>query len=115
MYISTAKKRLITVIDKEKDHMQFLKKTKDIVKSLKIKIIIFFIIDIVLMCAFWYYVSAFCDVYQKTQMPWLEGSLVIFVFCLMLQALYAVLITSLRYLGLKCKLSCFYTISKYML
>ena len=115
MYISTAKKRFITVIDKEKDHMQFLKKTKDIVKSLKIKIIIFFIIDIVLMCAFWYYVSAFCAVYQKTQMPWLEGSLVTFVFCLMLQALYAVLITSLRYLGLKCKLSCFYTISKYML
>ena len=67
------------------------------------------------MCAFWYYVSALCAVYQKTQMPWLEGSLVTFVFCLMLQALSAVLITSLRYLGLKCKLSCFYTISKYML
>lgn len=115
MSITSTKKRFLTVISKEKDHNVFLKKTKQIVSSMKCKLIVFFIMNLILMFAFWYYVSAFCAVYQKTQNSWLEGSLITFLFCLILQALYALFITCLRYMGLKCKISCCYTISKYML
>lgn len=115
MYLSTTKKRFLTVIEKEKDHNVFLTKIKKIVTNLKIKLTVFLIVNLILMFAFWYYVSAFCAVYQKTQMPWLESSLITFAFCIILQTLYALLITTFRYMGLRCKISCFYTVSKYML
>ena len=67
------------------------------------------------MCAFWYYISAFCSVYQKTQVPWLEGCAITFAFCVILQVFYSMLITFVRYIGLKCKISCFYTLSTYLI
>ena len=75
----------------------------------------FFITNIIIMGMFWYYISACCAVYQKTQVPWLEGCLITFVFCVIFQIIYALFITLFRYMGLKCKISCCYTLSTYLL
>ena len=45
-----------------------------ILKKFKIKIIILTIIEFSLMLFFWYYVTAFCHVYNKTQYSWLFDS-----------------------------------------
>ena len=115
MYLTNAKKRFKVAIDTQKDPTQFIARTKKIISQLKCKIIGFFITSIILMGLFWYYISAFCAVYQKTQVPWLEGCLITFVFCVILQIIYALLITMFRYMGLKCKISCCYTLSTYLL
>ena len=114
-FITTNKKRFKTIIDKEEDPKIFLQKTKKIVRSLKCKIVSFLIINFILMSFFWYYVSAFCAVYQKTQKDYLIGSSITILLCLIFQALYSLLITIFRYIGLKCKCSCLYTCSKYFL
>ena len=89
--------------------------TKQIIKNLKCKMIGFFITNIIIMGMFWYYISAFCAVYQKTQVPWLEGCFISFIFCVLFQMIYALFITAIRYIGLKCKISCFYTLSTYLI
>ena len=115
LYLTNSKKRFKTAIDTEKEPAPFIKKTKEIISSLRCKMISFFIINLILMCAFWYYISAFCSVYQKTQVPWLEGCAITFAFCVILQVFYSMLITFVRYIGLKCKISCFYTLSTYLI
>ena len=115
MYLTSAKKRFKVAIETQKDPAEFIKRTKKIISQLKCKIIGFFITSIILMGLFWYYISAFCAVYQKTQVPWLEGCLITFVFCVIFQIIYALFITLFRYMGLKCKISCCYTLSTYLL
>ena len=39
--------------------------------TLKYKIIIYLIIEFFFMLIFWYFVTAFCEVYEKTQISWM--------------------------------------------
>ena len=39
------------------------------------RVIIFIIIEFILMLFFWYFVTAFCHVYNATQISWLWDSL----------------------------------------
>ena len=57
-------------------------KTKiiNILKCLKIKIIIFFVLELILMLFFLYYISNFCHVYQKTQISWIYDILLSYFF-----------------------------------
>ena len=112
-YATSSRKRFETLMKKEKDHKKFLRESNKIISSMKKKLITFVIIGTVLIAFFWYYISAFCDVYQKTQIPWLVGSLITFVFCIVMQSILALIITLFRYIGLKCHISCFYTLSTY--
>ena len=115
MYLTSAQKRFKVAIETQKDPNKFISVTKQIIKNLKCKMIGFFITNIIIMGMFLYYISAFCAVYQKTQVPWLEGCLISFIFCVLFQMIYALFITAIRYFGLKCKISCFYTLSTYLI
>ena len=50
------------------------KKIEKLLKRLKIKIIFFIILEIILLLFFWYFITAFCHVYAKTQISWLWDS-----------------------------------------
>ena len=54
---------------------EILSKIIEILKTLKIKNIIFIIVEFLLMCFFSYYIMAFCAVYKGTQLSWLCDSL----------------------------------------
>ena len=56
-----------------------LKKLKYIFKILKIKIIFYIIIEYFLMLFFFYFVTAFCEVYKNTQISWIIDSIVSFI------------------------------------
>ena len=76
MVFAFSRRRFMTVIEEEKDHELFLKRTHKVMRCLKIRLVIFVVLDVILMLAFWYYVSAFGAVYQKSQIPLLIGMLI---------------------------------------
>ena len=45
-----------------------------IFKCLKIKIIIYIILEFLILLFFFYYITAFCEVYKETQMSWIFDS-----------------------------------------
>ena len=47
------------------------KKIAKILKCLKIKIIIFFVLEFILQLFFLYYITIFCSIYKKTQISWM--------------------------------------------
>jgi hypothetical protein len=66
------KNKQYTVTDKRKK--EILNEIDKILKKNKIKIIILIVIEFLLMLFFWYYVTAFCHVYNSTQYSWLFDS-----------------------------------------
>ena len=65
----------ILSIKKEKNLFSATNKTKIIIKQLKIKFIIFFILNIILNLFFWYFISCFCAVYINTQILLIKDTL----------------------------------------
>ena len=57
----------ILKIKKEKKLVNAKKKSKDTIKCLYIKFLIFFILGFCLMTYFWYFITCFCAVYTNTQ------------------------------------------------
>ena len=55
------------ISEKHLDFTNSQTKSNQIKKSLKIKLIIFFILSSLLMIFFWYFISCFCGVYINTQ------------------------------------------------
>ena len=66
-------------VDKDKK-IVIKTKIRDILKCLKIKIIIFFSIELILMLFFLYYITVFCEVYKKTQISWIYDILISYLF-----------------------------------
>ena len=54
-------------------------KISNILKSLKIKILKFTIIEIIILLFFTYYIGVFCAVYKSTQNSWLLDSFISFI------------------------------------
>ena len=52
-------------------------------KCMKIKFAIFFILNFVLLCLFWYYLTCFNAIYQNTQIYLLENTFISFAFSLL--------------------------------
>ena len=55
----------------ENTKKEIQKKIDSILRCLKIKIICFIILEIIFMLFFFYYATAFCQVYQSTQVSWI--------------------------------------------
>jgi hypothetical protein len=53
----------------------FIERLYKIFKNLKIKIICYIVIEFLILIFFFYYVTGFCIVYQKTQIDWLIDSI----------------------------------------
>ena len=58
------------------------KKFNNLLKILKIKFTLFFILDFILLFLFWYYVTCFCGIYRNTQIHLLKDSLSSFIISL---------------------------------
>ena len=76
------------------------KKIIDIIECIKRKLIIFFISTFILFLIFWYFISAFCAVYQNTQIIFLKESAISFGVALLDPFVSYGLIVSLRKISL---------------
>ena len=64
-------KKYIVSDERKKEIIEEIEK---ILKIYKIKVVIFIIIEQILIIFFWYYVTAFCHVYNSTQKSWIIDS-----------------------------------------
>ena len=71
-YFSLSEKSILE-LRKEKSILNIV--SEKIEQSLKIKLIIYFIISFLFMGFFWYYISSFCAVYNNTQIILLKNTL----------------------------------------
>ena len=79
-------------------------------KILKIKIIIFFLLDSIIHLFFSYYMIAFCEVYKNTQINWFTDSISSTFLSFFAQILTSFILTILYKISLKCKCCLFYKI-----
>jgi hypothetical protein len=75
--LSLSEKQILS-IKQEKDLSNIKQNSKKILKCLKIKISIFFILSFLFMLFFWYFISCFCAVYKNTQIILITDTLISF-------------------------------------
>ena len=76
-----------------------------------IKIIFFFLFTLILFGFYWYLVSAFCAVYQNTQIIFIKDSLFSFLLGLLYPFVLYLFPAALRILSFKTELKCLYKLS----
>ena len=89
-----------------------------IMNCLRIKIMIFFVFSFILLLFYWYFISAFCAVYQNTQIIFIKDSMISFFTSMIDPFIIYAGTTILRNISLsKCfnkKLSLLYSISQFL-
>ena len=78
--LSLSEKNILSIKQESKD---IDNKIVLVLKHLKIKIIIFFILNFLLLLLFWYYISCFCAIYKNTQIHLIKDTLISFGFYLL--------------------------------
>ena len=99
---------------KTKKNMDILEEIKKIFKCLKLKIIIFLVIEGLLMLFFFYYVTAFCHVYSSTQTSWLLDSLTSYGISLLTAFALSFIMSIVYKIAVKCKCKVLYKITLFI-
>ena len=94
-----------------KKNMDIIKEIKKILKCLKLKITIFLIFENLLMIFFFYYVTAFCHVYNSTQTSWLLDSLTSYGISLLTAFAVSFLMSVIYEISINCKCKILYKIT----
>ena len=88
------------------------KKFNNLLKLLKVKFILFFIINISLLFLFWYYVTCFCGIYRNTQIHLLKDFLCSFITSIIIPFFYYLIPGVFRIYAIKKKHKMLYKFSK---
>ena len=86
----------------------------NILKSIKIKLAIFFIFTSIFLFFYWYTITSFCAVYKNTQITFMKDSLLSFLLGNLYPFIIYLIPTALRILALrnaKSSLNCIYKLS----
>ena len=98
------KKYIIT----EKRKNEIIIEIDEILKKYKRKIVILIIIEMIIMIFFWYFVTAFCIVYNATQMSWLLDSLLSILSRAAIELLYSFGLAKLYRIAITGESHCLY-------
>ena len=66
----------IIELKKDKNLENIDDKKTNVIKNLKIKFIMFFIVSFIFILSFWYYLGCFCAVYRNTQYHLIKDALI---------------------------------------
>ena len=66
------------------------------------------------MLFFWYYVTAFCHVYQSTQVSWILDSLISMIFRIIIDLLICLGLAKLYRFSIKVNIECIYKICLFL-
>ena len=112
-YLSSSK---IKIKPKEgKTKTQFFKECNTLIKLIKCKLRFFFAIDLIFMCFFWYFVTAFCAVFQNSQINWVKSCLFSLTFTITMPFLSCFLTAALRVKAISLKSKCMFKMSNFIL
>lgn len=100
---------LCTLIKMDFPHEDFINEKKHkkkeykrmIIKKMKHRNIIFFIILFAFSILFWYFVTAFCAVYQNSQVSWILGALTSIILSFLIPIGLAFVVVSLRFIAIE--------------
>ena len=98
-------KSYITSVSRKKE---VILEVANIMKKHKIKIIIFYIIEFLLMLCFWYYVTVFCYIYPKTIKSWLLDSLITIILRIIVDIFKNFIFSALYKCSISSKNECIY-------
>ena len=90
--------------------LKIIDKIRLISSKLKYKIIIFIIFEFIFMLFFYYFVTAFCEVYKQTQISWLYDFFISFLISVTAEILGSLLIAVFYILSIKYRLKTLYRI-----
>ena len=94
----------------EKRKKEIVNQIEKILKKFKIKTIILIIIEFSLMLFFWYYVTAFCHVYNNTQYSWLFDSFLSILSRTVIDFLFPMGLAKLYRMAIESNVYCLYKI-----
>ena len=100
------KNYIVTDYTKKQIHVEIHK----IMICLKIKLIFFFILEFIFMLFFFYYATAFCQVYQSTQTSWLLDCLSSYGISLIATIIFSFICALFYIISIKCKIKVLYKI-----
>ena len=86
-------------------------KIEAILKFLKIKIIIFFALELIIMLFFLYYITVFCHVYKNTQISWIYNILISYIFSFLVSLGVSLVFSFIYLISCKKKIKFLYMIS----
>ena len=100
-----------TLIVEIKEKQILLRVLRKYLKTVRIRIIIVFVLEIILVAFFWYYMSTFCAVYQGSQIEWFKGGWTSFIITICTSIAISFSVCILRFLGLYYKSKYLYNTS----
>ena len=90
------------------------KEIESVLRTFKIKVFSLIIIELIFMLFFWYYVTAFCHVYQSTQVSWILDSLISMIFRIIIDLLICLGLAKLYRFSIKVNIECIYKICLFL-
>ena len=90
------------------------KKIKIISSKIKCFIIIFIFIEFIIMIFFYFFVTAFCEVYKKTQRAWLYDVLISFLISFPTEIIVSFIIALFYILSIRYKIRFVYNIALFL-
>jgi hypothetical protein len=94
----------------KKRKINIILQIRHICLKLKNKIIIFFILEFLIMIFFFYFVTAFCEVYNKTQISWIYDFFTSLLFSFFTDIFYSWILALLYYFSIKFEIHLLYKI-----
>ena len=95
----------------KKRKLKIIEEIKKVTFSLKRKIILFILLEYLFMLFFYYFVTAFCEVYKKTQISWLYDFFTGFIISFCVEILFAFLLTLIYKISIKYKMKFIYNLT----
>jgi uncharacterized protein YqhQ len=77
-FLSSTQANVVQIKNLNKKKNNYKRKYKQKMNIIKIKFILFFIINFLLLILFWFYLSCFCTVYKNTQIYLIKDTLISF-------------------------------------
>jgi hypothetical protein len=108
--LKSNKKYTVTQIRKT----EILLEIEQILKKYKVKVIILIVIEFILMIFFWYFVTAFCHVYNATQISWLLDSLTSILIRAIIELLMSLGLAKLYIMAIVTECHCLYKILMFL-
>ena len=79
-------------------------------KKHKIKVVFFYVIEYSLMICFWYYVTVFCYIYQKTVISWLLDCIITIILRIVIDIFKNFIFSGLYRCSIASNFECLYKI-----
>lgn len=105
---------LETDLHNEEDNTKGKENKKELVNKVKRKNIVIFVIIFMLIFLCWYFITAFCGVYQNSQYNWLYGALTSFGITLFIPFFVAILCSFLRKVSFLYKIKVFFHLERFI-